>query len=106
MSNQNMVIMMKVIKFYLHFPSSKEEWLRIAKQFETNPNFPNCLGTVDGMHFAIRPPSEDTFCYYNYRGLHSHVQMGLAKASCVDTYECISFGTNRSISAGESNISV
>lgn len=46
---------------------TKDDWLRIAAQFEKRANFPNCLGAVDGKHIRtahhftlttrISPPS-------------------------------------------------
>ena len=39
---------------YLKVPSSEQERLQIAKQFEEKWNFPNCLGAVDEKHY---PPT-------------------------------------------------
>ena len=41
---------------YLKVPSSEEERLQIAKQFEEKWNFPNCLGAIDGKHITLQPP--------------------------------------------------
>ena len=38
----------------LKVPSSEQERLQIAKQFEEN--FPNCLGAIDGKHITLQPP--------------------------------------------------
>lgn len=37
---------------YMKLPS-EDEWLTIAKNFETNANFPHCLGAIDGKHFSV-----------------------------------------------------
>ena len=39
---------------YLKVPSSEQEQLQIAKQFEEKWNFPNCLGAINGKHY---PPT-------------------------------------------------
>ncbi|CAH1967894.1 unnamed protein product [Acanthoscelides obtectus] len=35
------------------FPSSEEEWRRIAREFEGKWQFPNCLGSIDGYHYCL-----------------------------------------------------
>jgi len=37
-------------------PSSltKEDWLRIAADFENQCNFPHCIGAIDGKHIVIQ----------------------------------------------------
>ena len=40
----------------LKVPSSEQERLQIAKQFEEKWNFPNCLGAIDGKHITLQPP--------------------------------------------------
>jgi hypothetical protein len=84
--------------FFFQFPSSREEWPHIAKEFEIRWNFPNCLGAVDGKHVAIQsPPGAGSF-YYTYKGFHSLVLMRIANASYEFTY--ISFETDGRISDG------
>ena len=41
---------------YFKVPSSEQERLQIAKQFEEKWNFPNCLGAIDGKHITLQPP--------------------------------------------------
>ena len=33
---------------YLAVPTSEQEWLEIAKLYESRWNFPNCIGALDG----------------------------------------------------------
>ena len=40
---------------YLKVPSSEQERLQIAKQFEEKRNFPNYLGAIDGIHITLQP---------------------------------------------------
>lgn len=83
---------------YLKFPSTQHEWEEIAKEFERVWNFPHCVGAVDGKHVKIVPPPESGSFYYNYKGFHSMVLMGIANAK----YEFIlcDFGINGRISDG------
>ena len=46
----------KLSPSYLKVPSSEQERLQIAKQFEEKWNFPNCLGAIDGKHITLQPP--------------------------------------------------
>ena len=39
---------------YLKVPSSEQERLQIAKQFEEKWNFPNCPGAIDGKHITLQ----------------------------------------------------
>ena len=52
---------------YLKVPSSEQERLQIAKQFEEKWNFPNYLGAIDGKHVTLQPPSNYGSHYYNYK---------------------------------------
>jgi hypothetical protein len=88
----------KICPFF-QFPSSEEEWIDIAKEFESWWNFHNCLGAVDGKYVAIiLPPGGGSFFSYRYKGFRSLVLMGIANAN----YEFIlvDFGTNGHISDG------
>ena len=62
---------------YLHFPSSKDEWMTIAAKFEETWNFVNCLGAIDGKHIRILKPNNGSSHYYNYKGFHSFVLMAI-----------------------------
>ena len=41
---------------YLRGPESKEDWRKIANDFESQWNFPHCLGALDGKHVAMDCP--------------------------------------------------
>lgn len=42
---------------YLKFPTTHEEWVHIASQFEKRWNFPNCIGAIDGKHIVMQSPA-------------------------------------------------
>ena len=79
-------------------PSTKEEWLKIALEFEEKLQFPNCIGAVDGKHLVIQPPTDSGSHYYNYKHTHSVVLMAVAVPNC----ECLfaDVGTNGRVADG------
>jgi len=50
---------------YLRCPKSCDEWKVIAKEFEMEWNFPDCLGALDGKHIAIDCPRNGGSNYFN-----------------------------------------
>lgn len=60
-------------KDYLKCPSTEEEWLTIARQFEERWNLPNCIGAGDGKHIRVRCPSNTGSDFYNYKSFFSIV---------------------------------
>ncbi|XP_018118360.1 protein ANTAGONIST OF LIKE HETEROCHROMATIN PROTEIN 1-like [Xenopus laevis] len=83
---------------YLQFPSTPEEWLQVAKQFEDYWNFPNCGGAIDGKHVRINPPPNSGSYYYNYKGYFSVILLAVVNAK----YEFImvDIGKNGRVSDG------
>lgn len=54
-------------------PKTTREWDVIQKVFETQWNFPNCCGALDGKHIRIKRPPNSTSLFYNYKGTYSIV---------------------------------
>ena len=40
----------------LQTPSSEEDWVKIATEYENHWNFPNCRGAMDGKHILLKQP--------------------------------------------------
>lgn len=61
------VLWEKLNEDYLKFPSSPEEWQRIAQDFWDLWQWPNCLGSIDGKHCFMKKPRKSGSLYYNYK---------------------------------------
>ena len=66
---------------YLHVPSSREEWQRIAHGFEAKWQFPHCVGAIDGKHINIRAPPNTGSEYFNYKNHFSIVLLAIADSN-------------------------
>lgn len=72
--------------------------MAIAQEFFVLWQFPHCLGALDGKHISFRPPRSDGSYYYNYKGAHSIVLLGIADANYKFIY--VNVGCNGRISDG------
>lgn len=59
----------------------KQQWLRIAADFNARFHFPNCLGAIDGKHIRIRKPNNSGSKFYNYKGYFSIVLLAVTDAN-------------------------
>ena len=57
----------------------KESWCFC--RFEQKWNFPNCIGCIDGKHVLVQKPDNAGSQFYNYKGTHSVLLMGICNAS-------------------------
>ena len=53
---------------YLHPLSSVEDWMKVAKDFETIWNMPHVLGALDGKHIRTQCPPNTGTLFHNYKG--------------------------------------
>eukprot|EP00112_Aurelia_sp_Birch-Aquarium-sp1_P015468 Seg3426.4 transcript_id=Seg3426.4/GoldUCD/mRNA.D3Y31 product="Protein ANTAGONIST OF LIKE HETEROCHROMATIN PROTEIN 1" protein_id=Seg3426.4/GoldUCD/D3Y31 len=66
---------------YLNAPETKEDWKEVARGFEKEWNYPNCIGALDGKHVAMECPKNQGSSFYNYKGFHSIVLMAVCDAN-------------------------
>jgi len=67
------------VKRYMPFVT--ENMLQeIANEFETQWNFPNCVGAIDGKHVRIRCPQSYGSHFYNYKSCFSAHLQGIVDA--------------------------
>jgi len=60
------------------FPElNDEKWLEIAKGFNENADYPNCIGAIDGKHIRVIKPSASGSLYYNYKNYFSIVLLAV-----------------------------
>lgn len=51
----------------------KEDWERIAIEFESRANFPNCIGALDGKHIRVVNSDGSGSQFFNYKHYFSLV---------------------------------
>lgn len=66
---------------YVRPPTTEEEWQSVSRQFERHWNFPNCVGAIDGKHVLIQAPAKAGSSFFNYKGSHSVVLLGVCDAN-------------------------
>lgn len=59
----------------------KEDWERIAIEFESRANFPNCIGALDGKHIRVVNPDGSGSQFFNYKNYFSLVILALVDAN-------------------------
>ena len=67
-------------KGFIESPKFKKDWRKIANDFETLWNFPNCVGAIDGKHVRIQCPKGTGPLHFNYKKYFSIVLMPVANA--------------------------
>ena len=62
-------------------PPTREDWIRIEKEFNKCWNFPNFIGALDGKHLVIQAPGNSDGIFRNYKSTFSINLMALVDAS-------------------------
>ena len=68
----------KVLKDdFCKIPDSEGEWVELADETLKRWNFPNGIAAIDGKHIAMKNPVQGASEFYNYKGFHSIILMGI-----------------------------
>lgn len=79
---------------------NEESWIKIANEYNYKWQLPNCLGSFDGKHVAIRKPPGSGSEYFNYKRYHSIILMALADAN----YRFITIDVGAKGAEGDANV--
>jgi len=61
-------------------PTAKN-FSEIAEDYEKKWQFPNCFGALDGKHIRVKAFNNQGSLFYNYKGFHSIILLGLVDAN-------------------------
>ena len=75
-----------MFSLYFQAPTTAEEWMAVASDFERRWNYPFCLGALDGKHIGIEAPANSGSTYFNYKHFFSTVMLALVDVNCKFLY--------------------
>ena len=60
---------------------TRQDWIKIEREFSNFWNFPNCVGSLDGKHIVITSPPDSSSLFFNYKQTFSTNLMALVDAN-------------------------
>lgn len=88
----------EALKEFLQVPRTEEEWVTIANNFDSQWQFPHCIGAMDGKHVLIKPPPNSGSFFFNYKHSFSIVLLALVDADYKFLY--VDVGCNGRVADG------
>lgn len=61
---------------------TEAQFKRIADDYFTHWNYPNCVGAIDGKHVRIKCPPKSGSTHFNYKDFFSVVLLAIVDANC------------------------
>lgn len=68
------------------FPITNQEIKETIDAFNDKYSYPMCIGSIDGTHISIEPPSGEETDYFNYKKHHSVIVLAVVNADLKFTY--------------------
>ncbi|CAF3340251.1 unnamed protein product [Rotaria sp. Silwood2] len=79
-----------IVELFFHrlikFPVTNQEIKQTTDVFLDKYGYPMCIGSIDGTHISIEPPTGEETDYYNYKKFHSVIVLAVVDASLKFSY--------------------
>ena len=76
----------KLQQKWIQFPQDIHSMQRHIQAFQTDWQFPQCIGAIDGCHIEVSPPHEEAIDHHNFKGWYSFVLLECVSADYKFTY--------------------
>ena len=70
----------------IKFPNTRQEIDETIEGFLTKSGYPMCLGSLDGTHLSVKPPTGFESDYFNYKKFFSIIMLAVVNAELKFTY--------------------
>ncbi|CAF0959072.1 unnamed protein product [Adineta ricciae] len=71
---------------FIKFPTTSQEIQNTVNDFYIRCGYPMCIGSLDGTHIPIKPPTGFETDYFNYKKYHSVIMLAVVNSSLLFTY--------------------